>query len=51
MLTGARHRIIDRHALCELFGIADDKRAALQNEWMFYAKEPIPVRPDERPPE
>jgi putative transposase len=30
----ARYRIIDRAALCGLLGTADDRLAALQNEWI-----------------
>ena len=30
----ARYRIIDREALCALLGTADEKLAALQNEWI-----------------
>ena len=30
----ARYRIIDREALCALLGTADEKLAALQNQWI-----------------
>jgi putative transposase len=29
-----RYRIIDRHALCDLIGVADERLAVVQNDWI-----------------